>query len=403
MTIAYSTNLGLISITTGTESGLWGSYTNTNVCTLIEQAISGYGTQAITDGADTVVSITNGASSTGRNMVLKLTGALTASRNLIVPTVPKLYFINNATTDGGVLGPYAVTVKTSGGTGISVPNGKTLAVYCDGTNVLNAMTAITAGGTTTQMQYNNAGSLAGSAMTYVVATGAFTVAAPTTTSATALTISAASAAPAIGLSFTSGQKAFSATDGSITTFWDTGSTRLRLGTTTNNGVAIACFNFDYFTISGTGSAAFAAPASGATVTINGVANNTGNTSLQIADPAAALYDAGYATIPQVGKTASYPIVSADANKHIYYTGTATGPIATMTIPANTSVTFPIGTTLMFVNDAAAAVSIFIAITSDVLVWTTAGTTGPRTLGRYGIATAVKVTSTRWFISGSNLT
>jgi hypothetical protein len=135
MTIAYSTNLGLINITTGTESGLWGNYTNTNICTLIEQAISGYATQAITDGADTVINITSGAASAGRNAALKLTGTLTAARNLVVPTVQKLYYINNATSGG-----FAVTVKTSGGSGIVVPNGKSMILLVDGANVVEAIT-----------------------------------------------------------------------------------------------------------------------------------------------------------------------------------------------------------------------------------------------------------------------
>jgi hypothetical protein len=133
MTIAYSTNLGLINITTGTESGLWGNYTNTNICTLIEQAIGGYSTQAIPD-ADTTVSIANGAASPGRNAALRLTGALTATRSLIVPTVQKTYFITNATTGG-----QNVTVRTASGTGISVPNGKAMALLVDGTNVVEAV------------------------------------------------------------------------------------------------------------------------------------------------------------------------------------------------------------------------------------------------------------------------
>jgi len=136
MTIAYSSNLGLISITTGTESGLWGTYTNTNICSLIEQAISGYATQAIPD-ADTTVNITNGSTSAGRNAALKLTGALTQIRSLIVPTVQKLYYINNATTGG-----FAVTVRTASGTGVSVPNGKAMVVLADGTNVVEAVTYI---------------------------------------------------------------------------------------------------------------------------------------------------------------------------------------------------------------------------------------------------------------------
>lgn len=139
MTIAFSTNLGLVNITTGTESGLWGNYTNTNICSLLEQAVGGYSTQAIAD-VDTTIYISNGTTtnSVGRNAALKLTGALTQVRSLIVPTVQKLYYINNATTGG-----FAVTVKTSAGTGISVPNGKAMALLVDGTNVVDAITYVT--------------------------------------------------------------------------------------------------------------------------------------------------------------------------------------------------------------------------------------------------------------------
>ena len=136
MSTSYSTNLGLISITPGTEAGLWGGYTNTNICTLIEEAIGGYDTQAMAD-ADTSISITGGASSKGRNASLKITGALTQLRVLTVPTVKKLYVINNATTGG-----FGVTVKTAAGTGVTVPNGKSMLLLVDGTNVVDAITYV---------------------------------------------------------------------------------------------------------------------------------------------------------------------------------------------------------------------------------------------------------------------
>lgn len=143
MSISYGNNLGLVYITPGTESGLWGGYTNTNITDLLVQAIAGYTTQPITDGADTVIVISNGSSSpagnnVARNAALKLTGALTAQRNLVVPTVSKLYFINNATTGG-----FAVVVKTAAQvTGITVPNGKAMALLVDGANVVEAVTYV---------------------------------------------------------------------------------------------------------------------------------------------------------------------------------------------------------------------------------------------------------------------
>jgi hypothetical protein len=75
----------------------------------------------------------------------------------------------------------------------------------------------------------------------------------------------------------------------------------------------------------------------------------------------------------------------------------------MTIPANSSVAYPTGTVLTFINDASAVVNVQIAITTDTLQWASGGTTGTRTLARYGVATAVKVTSTKWVISGTGLT
>jgi hypothetical protein len=132
MSSTYSTNLALELIGAGDQAGNWGSTTNTNLGTLIEQAISGYQTQAVSTGTDTTLAMTNGASATARNMFLELTGTGGASTNLIVPSNKKLYFIYNNTSSG------QVTVKVSGQTGVSVPNlGKVLLV-CNGTDVVNA-------------------------------------------------------------------------------------------------------------------------------------------------------------------------------------------------------------------------------------------------------------------------
>jgi hypothetical protein len=136
MASTYSTNLAIELIGTGEQSGTWGVTTNTNLGTLLEQAISGYVTQAITDGsgANTTITIPNGATGVARNMFIEMTGALTFSTtNLIVPANKKLYFIYNNTTGG-----YAVTVKVSGQTGVSVPNGKKVILVSNGTDIVNA-------------------------------------------------------------------------------------------------------------------------------------------------------------------------------------------------------------------------------------------------------------------------
>lgn len=133
MSTTWSTNLGIALIGTGEQAGTWGTTTNTNLGTLIEQAISGYVTQAITDGADTTITLPNGATGVARNMYLELTGTLSAARNLIVPANKKLYFIYNNTTGG-----FAVTVKVSGQTGVSVPNGKKMVLVSNGTDIFAA-------------------------------------------------------------------------------------------------------------------------------------------------------------------------------------------------------------------------------------------------------------------------
>jgi len=133
MSSTYSTNLAIELIGTGDQSGAWGTTTNNNLGTLLEQAISGYVTQAITDGADTVLTMTPGLSATARNIFIECTGVLTAARNLVVPANKKLYFIYNNTSGG-----YAVTVKVSGQTGVLVVNGSKVILVCNGTDVVNA-------------------------------------------------------------------------------------------------------------------------------------------------------------------------------------------------------------------------------------------------------------------------
>lgn len=137
MASTYSSNLRLELIATGEQSGTWGATTNTNLGTLLEEAIGGYVSVAVTDGADTVLTTNNGLADQARNMTINLTGTLSASRNVIVPAIEKIYVIKNATSGG-----FAVTVKVSGQTGVSVANGTTVLVFVDGTDVRQASTQV---------------------------------------------------------------------------------------------------------------------------------------------------------------------------------------------------------------------------------------------------------------------
>ena len=122
------------------------------------------------------------------------------------------------------------------------------------------------------------------------------------------------------------------------------------------------------------------------------------TSISDATTTTAARGAGYMGIPQsaAATTGAYTIVAADAGEHIYSTATRT-----ITIPANGSVAFPIGTAITFI--AATGTTVTIAITTDTLILAGTGTTGNRTLAPFGMATAIKITSTSWIISGNGLT
>ena len=109
---------------------------------------------------------------------------------------------------------------------------------------------------------------------------------------------------------------------------------------------------------------------------------------------------GFRNIPQNSKSAAYTLVLADAGKHIFHPSTDANA-RTFTIPANSSVAYAIGTAITFINMTAEVVTI--AITTDTMYLSSAGTTGSRSLAQYGSATAIKMTSTTWLISGSGLT
>jgi hypothetical protein len=109
---------------------------------------------------------------------------------------------------------------------------------------------------------------------------------------------------------------------------------------------------------------------------------------------------GFRNTPVNSQSAAYTLVLADSGKTIFHPA-ADNTARTFTIPANSSVAYPVGTVLTFVNLAAADVTI--AITTDTMYLAGDGTTGSRTLAEYGIASAVKLASTDWLISGNGLT
>jgi hypothetical protein len=120
-------------IGTGEQSGTWGTTTNTNLGTAIEEAITGSADVTFSSGDVTLTLTNTNASQTARNLRLNCTGTTGGARNLVVPTIDKFYLVNNGCAD-------AITVKNSTGTGIAVPAGKAMLLFNDGTNVVDAIT-----------------------------------------------------------------------------------------------------------------------------------------------------------------------------------------------------------------------------------------------------------------------
>jgi hypothetical protein len=121
---------------TGENSGTWGNVTNVNLGTALEEAIVGSENVTFSSANVTLTLTDTNASQTARNLRLNLTGTTGGARDLIVPAIEKLYIVNNGCAD-------TVTIKVTGQTGIPVPTGKTLFVYNNGTDCVNAVTHLT--------------------------------------------------------------------------------------------------------------------------------------------------------------------------------------------------------------------------------------------------------------------
>jgi hypothetical protein len=133
MASTYSTNLKIELIGTGEQAGTWGTTTNSNLGTALEQAI--VGKADVTMSGTTTLSLTNSnAAQDARALYLNLSGTLSGAADLVVPALQKSYLVKNGTTGG-----FAVTIKVTGQTGVSIPNGKTVWVYNNGTDVVTAV------------------------------------------------------------------------------------------------------------------------------------------------------------------------------------------------------------------------------------------------------------------------
>ena len=291
MASTYSNNLKIQLMGTGDNATTWGNVTNVNLGTALEEAIASSANVTFASANVTLTLTDDNGSQTARNMRLRCTGTTGGStRDLIVPAIQKPYIVKNDCAD-------SVRIKTSAGTGITVPAGKTMWVYNDATNVVDVVTY-----------------LSSVTLGDVSVSGNVAVTGNTSTNNLAVT-------------------------GAIT------------ATNINVGVTLV---------------------SGGTVSASTV---------------------GYRGLPQSVKTGSYTLALADAGSQI-------STNSNVTIPANASVAFPVGSAVAIYNNSSASISVL--ITSDTLYLAGTASTGTRGLAQRGVATALKVGSTTWVLTGAGV-
>ena len=144
MASTYSSQLRLELMANGENSGTWGTKTNTTL-DLIEDAIAGMATVAVTGGAYSLTS-NNAAADEARCLALKFTGTLTSTSTITVPSVAKMYVVWNATS-----GAYTLSLKTSGGGATAVTQGAKVILWCDGTTIYDLTTVSGAPGSFTTL------------------------------------------------------------------------------------------------------------------------------------------------------------------------------------------------------------------------------------------------------------
>ena len=391
MTVNRTTLLNLPLPVTGTESGLWGDYTNNGFTEYVDTAVA---------GALSITASVTLANTTGTNSSTGITTTTAQYRTLIVPasgpsanvviTAPssnRTYHVINRNAT------YTVQIRAGANSGVTLSAGQSATVAYDSVAGDYVLVGSASGAGNVTLSANNAFT---GANTFYNATGQ--TFAPTSTNDGIIVLGRAGGSSSYRVTLAPTTLSASRT----LTLPDATDTVATIGTAQT------------FTAAQTFRAANAIRSEAAStqdaVVIAGRAGGTGSYAITLTPATLAASRTltlpepgsnetlGYLNVPQNVQTGSYTLVLSDAGKHIYR---GSGSAATWTIPANSSVAYAIGTALTFINLSATSVSI--AITTDTMYLSSAGTTGTRTLAQYGSATAIKIASTTWIISGSGLT
>jgi hypothetical protein len=168
MPSSYSPSLRIELIAPGEQAGTWGTTTNTNLGTLIEDAISGLSTVAVLS-ANQALTALNGAADQSRNAILELTTSTGANFSVYAPPEPKQYTIfNNSSYVATIYNSTSLGNTTAGGAGVAVPAGKTMTVWSDGTDfalqnthIIGTVVGNVTGNLTGNVTGNVAGNLTG--------------------------------------------------------------------------------------------------------------------------------------------------------------------------------------------------------------------------------------------------
>lgn len=421
MPSTYS-SLKIELIGTGDQAGTWGNTTNVNLGTAIEEAITGSANVTFASSNVAIALTDTNAAQVARNLKLNLVGTITNQQTLFIPAIEKQYLVVNNLSNAVVISNGTNASPT--GTTVRIPAGRSMGVFNDSVNVAEIINYIT------EFQASNI--TVTSAINAVSANFTNTLTASNVTvtnnvNAAAVNVTGNVSASAVLVTNNVNAASLNLTNALTVPNGGTGLANLSLGSVligNNTGTATLVApgaSGNLLTSDGTRWISLAAGAATGNITIgnttialNGSTSSIGNltlvnTTITSGNITATVINSstqsanvtGYIGLPQNSQSAAYGLVFSDAGKHILHP-TADTTARTFTIPANSNVPYSIGTAITFINQSGAG-NVTIAITSDTMRLAGAGTTGSRTLTSNGIATCIKIASTEWIISGTNLT